>query len=60
MFPYYFNVSFRYFGFVPVFRFRFGKSRHPYNLLSEAHQEGHKFELWLHTIISNIFIIIPI
>ena len=30
MFPYYFNVLFRYFGFVPVFRFRFGKSRHPF------------------------------
>ena len=30
MFPYYVNVKFRYFGFVPVFRFRFGKSRHPW------------------------------
>ena len=30
MFPYYFNVSLGYFGFVSVFRFRFGKSRHPH------------------------------
>ena len=29
MFPYNFNVLFRYFGFVPVFQFHFGKSRHP-------------------------------
>ena len=28
MFPYYLNVSFRYFGFVPVFQFCFGKSRY--------------------------------
>ena len=29
MLPYYFNLSFRYFGFVPVFQFRFGKSSTP-------------------------------
>ena len=28
MIPYYLNVSFQYFGFVPVFQFRFGKSRY--------------------------------
>ena len=27
-FPYIFNSPFRYFGFVPVFWFRFGKSRY--------------------------------
>ena len=32
LFPYYFNVSFGYFGFVLVFRFRFGKSGHPAKL----------------------------
>ena len=30
LFPYTFNSPFRYFGFVLVFRFRFGKSRYPY------------------------------
>ena len=37
MFPYYVNVYFRYFGFVPVFRFRFGKSRHPWETEGNNH-----------------------
>ena len=31
MFPYYFNISFWYFRFIPVFGFRFRKSRYPIN-----------------------------
>ena len=36
LFPYTFNSPFRYFGFVSVFRFRFGKSRYPCGLVIVA------------------------